>query len=309
MWVSQKMNTLKALAPYLLYLSLLSSGCEKDPSAIEHAPIPEGSWNIYTPYDWSHDGRPYQSEYCIVFSDGASGALKMKAAELTDQSFTEIMGMFNFTNQEDFRLPPENDKINIYINQNHEPNVVAAYWGNLIVTIRTPDFDRGHYAYLFKHELTHEFQFMIEGRENLGTDVWFREGIAIYCGGGMNYIRTVGDLDNWISQNAQFPNYGNPISIHRWADFPEGSDISGYYTVFDIVMKYILDPNGLGKSLDDVLSLFYDLRRGYSFRNSFLHHFEISLTEFENQIFDRLRIYLSQNPPVKNQYIQNWDIH
>jgi hypothetical protein len=303
------MPTFKILLFYVLLINLffLVSGCEKDSVQPVPVQIEEGSWTIYSPYDWSHDGYPYRSEYCMVYSDGASLALKRKAALFGDRKFVEIMELFDFTNESDFRLPPENEKINLYINQHQEPGIAAAYWGTIIITIRTADFDTSHYEYLFKHELTHEFEFMIEGTVNLGTDVWFREGIAIYGGGGMDFIRNTNDLNSWISRNAQFPNRGNPITIHRWEDFPEDSDITGYYTVFDVVMKYILDTNGMGKSLDDVLSLFYDMRRGISFPSSFQSNFGISLVDFENQIFDSLMVYLSQNPPLAPPIKDNWN--
>jgi len=274
---------------------ILILGCKKEPTGLEPKQIEDGSWIIYSPYNWSHDGQQYSSEYFSVYSDGASIELKKKAGDFCDTKFVEILEMFSFNNHSDFLLPPENDKINLYINQNHDEGIAAAYWGTIIITIREDDFNTTRYDYLFKHELTHEFEFLIEGTVNLGTDVWFREGIAIYGGGGIDYINNNADLNHWISMNSHFPNQGNPITIHSWEDFPEGSDITGYYTVFDIVMKYILDSNGLGKSIDDVLTLFYDIRNDVSFTIAFQNNFGISLNEFEENIFDRLGNYLNDN--------------
>jgi len=278
---------------FLFFIIVLIQSCKETPTEIEQIQIKDGSWTKYSPYKWSHDGEPFISEHCIVYSDAASLALKKKAGEFCDTKFIEILDMFDFDKQADFLLPPENEKINLYINQNQEEGIAAAYWGTIIITIRTVDFDTNRYNYLFKHELTHEFEFLIEGTVNLGTDVWFREGIAIYGGGGMNYIKNSDDLNHWISVNANSPNLGNPITIHQWEDFPEGSDITGYYTVFDVVMKYILDPSGLGRSLEDVLQLFYDVRNGVSFSIAFQNNFGISLKALENDIFDRLRTYLT----------------
>jgi hypothetical protein len=305
------MDTRSIIGRYLFSFLLLFSflSCEKEPVEPPPPNTEEGSWTIYSPYDWSHDGYPYSSQYWVVYSDGASTFLKQKAGLFADQKFIQIMEMFDFTNEEDFRLPRQNEKMNLYINQTHDQDIAAAYWGTIFITIRTADFDTSHFAYLFEHEITHEFEFLIEGTVNLGTDVWFREGIAIYGGGGRNYIRNVSDLNRWISQNSHFPNGGNPISIHRWGDFPEGSDIPGYYMVFDVVMKYILDENGLGRSLDDVLTVFYDMRNGMVFSTSFQNNFGISLSEFEAQIFDRLANYLSQYPPFAFPNISNYGIH
>ena len=279
------------LIPLLLLISILS--CKDEPTGVEQIQIEDGSWTIYSPYKWAHDGEPYRSVHCVVYSDAASLELKKKAGEFCDIKFIEILGMFDFDRQADFLLPPENEKINLYINQNQDEGIAAAFWGTIIITIRSNDFDTNRYNYLFKHELTHEFEYLIEGTVNLGTDVWFREGIAIYCGGGMNYIKNIDDLNHWISVNSNYPNKGNPITIHEWEDFPEGSDITGYYTVFDVVMKYILDPNGLGRSIEDVLQLFYDVRNGVSFSIAFQNNFGISLKAFENDIFDRLESYLN----------------
>ena len=268
--------------------------CEGDDQAINPADIEDGSWVIYSPYKWSHDGQPYRSVYCDVFSDGASAAMKEKAGKLADAMFLEVLDLFDFTRFEDLRYPPGDEKINVYINRFHEVSIAAAYWGTIIITIRASDFDAGHYEYLFRHELTHEFEFLIEGVVNLRTDLWFLEGIAIYAGGGLNRINTVADLDNWIVQNANYPNQGNPISIHSWSDWPEDSDWNGYCWVFDVVMKYLLDVEGFGKSTREVLNIFYDVWDGISFDTSFQAHFGISLATLESEIFDRLRAYLSQ---------------
>lgn len=292
--MSNRHKIVTCIFSVLLMISI--SRCTKGPTENEPIQIEDGSWTIYSPYDWSHDGQPYTSEHFIVYSDGAGTQLKREAGEFCDTKFIEILDMFDFDNHADFLLPPENEKINLYINQNHPRSIAAAFWGTIIITIRNDDdFNPTRYDYLFKHELTHEFEFLIEGMVNLGTDVWFREGIAIYGGGGMNYITDTTGLDDWITMNSHYPNRGNPITIHSWDDFPEDSDITGYYTVFDVVMKYILDSDGLGRTLGDVLTLFYDIRNGIPFPTTFQTNFGISLEELETDIFDRLRDYLDNN--------------
>jgi len=253
----------------------------------------EGSWLKYSPIDWTHDGNPISGTYCKIYSDGASQTLKLQCLEFADLMFEDILNQFSFDNFGDLKLPPENDKINVYINTEHADNIAYAYWGTIFITIRTTELNTNLYEYLFKHELTHEFEFLIEGTVNLGTDFWFREAIAIYCGGGFNYINTVDDLEDWIKANENFPGQGNPIMIHAWEDFPYGSDVDGYYFyVFDITMKYLLDPKGLNKSYYDVLNLFYEIREGNSFNNAFQNNFGLSLTVFEVEFYDRIRQYL-----------------
>ena len=163
------------------------------------------------------------------------------------------------------------------------------------MTIRSASADLNLYNYLFKHELTHEFEFLIEGAVNLGTDIWFSEGLAIYGGGGLNGIQDLEDLENWIANHADEQGDGNPIKIHVWNDFPPNADVTAYYyNVFDLTMRYILDEYGLDKSPQDILELFTDIRNGFSFANSFETHFGISLADFEFRYYDLMRDYLNQ---------------
>lgn len=280
-----------------LFLIIGLSSCSENNTVGPNDEIEEGSWVTYSPYDWNHDGSPYTSIHCKVYSDGASTQIKRVAGQLADRKFLEILEQFNFENNNDFLYPPGNNEINVYINRNHQENICAAYWGTIFITVRSSVLDTNRYDYLFKHELTHTFEFLIEGTVNLGTDVWFREGTAVYIGsnGGWDYICNADSLNSWRTRNSSYPNKGNPISIHQWEDFPEGSDITGYYTLFNAVMIYILDSNGLGMSLQNILDLFYDLRNGTPFSTAFENNFGISLIEFENDIFNRLESYMRGN--------------
>lgn len=281
----------------LFFLLLVYTGCVDENEEAINPPteIEEGSWVIYSPLKWTHDGFPVSGTLFKVYSDGASYALKLQSLEFADRMFSEILNQFSFDDLDALKLPPENNsKINVYIDTNHEVNVAYAYWGTIFITVHTPVLDTSRYKYLFKHELTHEFEFLIEEYWNLGTDVWFREAIAIYCGGGFNYMKTVDDLEAWINENESFPGKGNPVMIHAWEDFPAGSDITGYYCkVFDITMKYLLDPKGLNKSIQDVLNVFYKVGDGNSFSDAFEENFGLSLEVFEEEYYDRMTAYLT----------------
>jgi len=278
----------------LLLIFFTSVSCEDESKNGINPPveIEEGSWIKYSPLKWTHDGSPLTGSYCKVYSDGASSDLKKQCLEFAEKMFLEILNQFNF-DFNDLRFPPENkSKVNVYIDTSHA--VAYAYWGTIFITIKTPSIDTSRYRYLFKHELTHEFEFLIEEYWNLGTDLWFSESIAIYCGGGFNYIITVEDIEAWIKANENFPGKGNPIMIHKWEDFPAGADIDGYYQkVFDITMKYLLDPKGLNKSINDVLNVFQDIWNGNMFNDAFETNFGISLEAFEYEYYSRIKSYLS----------------
>jgi hypothetical protein len=295
-------KTLHRLLAFMLLLVVISSGgCKKNPTS-PLPPIPEpeiGSWTIYTPYNWAHDGQLCRGTYCTVYSDEASEEMKQQMAEIADERFIQIMRFFDFHNVSDFIYPPGYSKIEIYINRNHPENIAWAYWNGFIITIRSSTIS-GHWynyaVYTARHELTHNFEFLIEGRDVLGSDVWFREGIAVYVGcleyKGWQRIENLNQLESWISQNQNVPGQGNPIRIHQNEDFPPGANWHQYYQFFELAMRYLLDDRGMGKAPKNVLRLFYDMREGIPFPASFQSHFGISLSDFENEFYDRMRTYL-----------------
>jgi len=284
----------------LLAILTVSVECKRNPISPQIPQTEDGLWTIYTPYNWSHDGQPYSSTYCIVYSDEASYEMKQQMAEISDSRFSQIMQLFNFHDVSDFRYPPGSSSLEVYINRNHPENIAWAYWGGFIITIRSSELI-GHWynyaVYTARHELTHIFEFLIEGREALGTDVWFKEGIAVHVGcledTGWQTIRSLSELESWISQNQNVPGQGNPIKIHQNEDFPPGADWHQYYRFFELAMRYLLDRRGMGRSFSDVLNLFYDMRDRISFPVSFRNNFGISLVDFENEFYDRMRAYLS----------------
>ena len=289
----------RVLGFIFLLIIIVLVGCERNPTSPQNPQPEKGSWAIYTPYDWTHDGNPHQSIYCSIYSDAASDELKQQLGEIADESFSQILELFNFNNVSDFIYPPGYSKIEIYINRNHTENINWAYWGGFIFTIRSSDIS-GHWydytVYTVRHELTHVFEFLIEGRESLGTDVWFKEGIAVHIGclesTAFKTIESLSELESWISQNQDVPGKGNPINIHHNSDFPEGADRHQYYRFFELAVRYILDENGMGKSYQDVVSLFYDLREEISFPVTFENHFGLSVSDYEDEFYDRMRIYL-----------------
>ena len=274
-------------------------GCEHDASAPAEADPRDtlpGSWVTWSPFDWDHDGYPVSGEFCKLYSDRVLRDKRPELLQFADNTFRKIMQEFQFLQTGHFLFPPGYNRIHINLSLDNAPGIAYAYWGSVLITVESINPDTTRLAYLMKHELTHVFEFLIEGRAELGTDVWFREGIAVYCGsnGGWDHISTVDDLHTWILKNENYVNGGNPISIHASKDYPEGSDITGYYTVFNAVMKYILDEQGMGKSYADIRELFYDVRTGLAFEDVFELHFGVNLQVFEEEIFERLEAWLEE---------------
>ena len=299
------------LCPFFLLICslilIISVGCKHNPTSPQNPEKEKGSWAKYTPYDWPHDGKPYESAYCTIYSDAAGAEMKQQLAEIADERFSLILKLFDFVNVSDFRYPPGYSKIEIYINRNHPENINWAYWGGFIFTIRASDIG-GHWydytVYTVRHELTHVFEFLIEGRESLGTEVWFKEGIAVHIGclesTAFRTIERLSELEAWISENQKVSGQGNPIKIHQNSDFPDGADKHQYYRFFELATRYILDKKGIGKSFLDVLSLFYDLREGTTFTIAFENHFGIRVRDYSDEFYERMRTYLQNHPRLNS---------
>ena len=307
----------------VLLLVVNTGGCEaglaSPPDSPEDPEDNTGSWAFHTPFDWTHDGRPFAGRHVTVFSDSAGEAMKRHLAEIADEKVDQVMALFDFDDLADLRYPPGSSTIDVYLNRNHPESVNWAYWAGFIITIRSPEIT-GHWldytVYTVRHELTHEFEFLIEGRGGLGTDVWFREGLAVHVG-CLEYpewqtIRSPGELDSWIDRNRDVPGGGNPAGIHQHADLPQGADLHQYYRLFELAVTYMLDESGMGRSYQDVLALFYDIRAGVPFPASFEDRFGISLGAFEAGFFEEARAYLSrdvepQAPAQLKSQAGRWD--
>ena len=295
---SLRFRGLLLLASLLSCLNIFCQG--KLPSeAGSSNPPDKGSWTIYTPFDWAHDGNPVYGNFITVYSDGAGADLKQQVCELAEQQFSDIMLEFQFENTADFIFPPGYNRIDIYINRFHTENIAWAYWGGFLITIRVEPLDTRWQRYLnytAKHELVHVFEFLIEGKIDLFADVWFKEGLAVYLAdpetAGFNPVDTVAELDAWIARNQDHPDQGNPIAIHRQSDFPPNADRTYYYLMFELAIRYLLDERGGMGSLDNVLDLMYDIRNNIAFESSFEDRFELNMEEFETEFYTRLRTYL-----------------
>ena len=258
--------------------------------------ITAGSWETYSPYKWSHDGFPVEGKYCKLYSDRIERDVREELVEYADRQFSDIMDKFSFKAIDDFLYPLGNDKIEINLSLDNEPDIAAAFWGSVLVTVRNELPDTNLLRYVLRHELTHSLEYLIEGTPELGTDVWFREGLAVYyaSNGSWSSINSVDNLKAYIDDHKDHSKNGNPVSIHDWEDFPVGADIPLYYTLFDLLIKYIISPDGLGKSSVELVNIIYEVRKGVLFEIAFDNQIQISLKDFETTIFMRLMQFLEK---------------
>jgi hypothetical protein len=157
----------------------------------------------------------------------------------------------------------------------------------------TPD----SYRSLMQHEVFHVVEFLLIGNptHQQANDVWLREGFASYAA-DIHHVQTVEELDTWRERMKDVPGGGNPIGIHVWSNFPQSvldsNSTIDYYRYFELAVRYLLDPVGLGRTIEDHKALFEDLGQGVAFSNAFQRHYGLQLAVFQAEYWDRIRAYL-----------------
>ena len=105
-------------------------------------------------------------------------------------------------------------------------------------------------------------------------------------------ITTLSAFKRWCAKD-----YKNPVSIHYSSDYPNTSveGYAKYYPMFYLVMAYLLDPNGQGKSIHDIKLIFQDLKNGGSQTNFdavFENRMRMSTQYYEEHFYELMETYL-----------------
>lgn len=288
----------------LLGLLVINVTCdEENPSNSESQQCPARSWRVVD--DLLHDCKPYESDNFRIYSNASSMEAKQELANLCEEVFLELKTVFEVENNDELEM---NDKFEVYSIKDLSPEWgtgYAHYNGFLIAGIDSWHYrdwyrnSRTTYKTTVKHEMTHVFQNRLCGR---WTPVWFAEGLAEYLGGTVNNktvrticgipITTLSAFNTWCAQG-----HKNPVSIRYFSDYPN-TTVDGYaqyYPMFYLVMAYLLDPNGRGKTIHDIRLIFQDLKNGGSqtiFDAVFEDRMGISTQYYEEQFYEMMEAYL-----------------
>ena len=110
-----------------------AAGCGESPSEPANM-VDDGSWYV-TGFRWPHDGRPYESENLVVYSDGASDHARQYLAQLGEELLAELTQQFGVVSEDMFCFPAGQDKIHVFAYKNHFPRD----WGGLGLLRRVAD--------------------------------------------------------------------------------------------------------------------------------------------------------------------------
>lgn len=250
---------------------------------------------------WSHDGQPYESERATVYGDGASLEAKRQLASIAETLLDEVGALLELPPVEQYFSRLGQSKLHLYVYRYHNPQQwggTAWLGGFMVYAIDHPQrsaaglTEIGNYSRLVKHELIHAVQNLIVGSSHsYSTHTWFEEGLAeLLSALNPQYrIDTLKDFDERIASFGAL----NPIAIENdvLPDIPNvGTHY--YYPMFDLTMRYLLDPVGLGGDLADVKAVFEGMGGGASFSEAFSNHFGVPVHTLRAEFFTRLRTYL-----------------
>ncbi len=247
-----------------------------------------------------HDNRILESENFLTFSDANSDAVKIELSKMAEESLAEVMEAFGIDSSSELGISRRDTKITIYANNSTYPGSGSTSfpYGTIFPAkgssayLAWPEYRRERYRNVVKHETMHVFQLLfglyagVRGKNR--PPMWFQEGIAEYISGGAFVpIESIEELEEWIMGE-----HWNPLDIVTGEDWQTLVG-AGYYPLYHLAVKYLLDDKGLGKSYSDVKLMFEYMLINHDFNSSFEKCFGISVEYFRNNYFDLMRDFMS----------------
>ncbi len=264
-----------------------------------------GSWyGVYGMFHFGHDGYPYESEHFVVYSGFCPAEERQRVADVLEEQLIELKSELHITGDHEFAHLTQNRKIDVFLSKYQvEPNWWgSAYRKGLIYRSRDSPYYRGNgvaYDYILKHELMHVVEFLLteRGRDWMAslTNTWFKEGIAEYVSdlsGSRPRIDDTDGLMQWMDGDG----HGNPIATRAWTDIPraraETGNVGSYFPGFELAFRYLVDPDGHGRTMLDVKNVLLDIRQGRTFEMAFAARIGMSVDEYQASFTDLMTEYL-----------------
>lgn len=266
------------------------------------------SWNA-AGFPYGHDGEPFRSESFEVFSGFSRADTRRYVADALEGHLQDLKATFDISSDEELDGWDEGTRIDVLILRYQGTDVLwtgQSYRYGLIV--HAPDspryvregYDEALYDQLLRHELTHVLEYYLVGRRGTYASVekWFHEGVAMVMGGTPpNRIASVEALGEWRRDMGSYPGQGNPIRIETNSDYPtpirsNATQLGRYYLCFELAVRYLLDPDGLGRTPADVKGIYLDVRNGSSFSAAFSARMGIGVDWYETNFYSLMERYL-----------------
>jgi hypothetical protein len=254
-----------------------------------------------------HDGRIFESNAILTFSDASAEEMKVLFSKSAEEDLREIMASLAVADAVELGISGADPDTKIKIYARRRPPYATGIWigaRNPAIMFDAIDCQRlssnlaGNHAYVrrgLKHEITHMVQLLIIGLQNVVDSwppCWFTEGLAEHVSGGVSScpgpITTVAQLDAWLSDSRHSV---APLEIQQFEDIPSGLGCE-YYTMFGLVLDFLLDPQGGGRTGADVKALLAELAQSHDFPAAFANQMGMSVDYLRDNLRDVLASWL-----------------
>jgi len=268
----------------------------------------QGPWTV-TGYRFGHDGLPYLGESFMIYSDFSAQDERQYLAETLEGHFREMKTSLGVLGNGELEGWIPGTRIDVLSLRAQADTVL--WMGNSFrygFIVHSPDsrrysqagYTRAIYDQLLRHELMHVVEYYLTGIQatNEATEKWFQEGAAMVMGGEPpGQLRSLGALNQWRQEMSAYAGQGNPVLIKTWQDYPaeiqaDASALNGYYLAFELAVRYLLDPEGLGKTWADVRALYLAIREGTPFSSAFEARMGLSPESYASAFWTRMDEYL-----------------
>ena len=273
----------------------------------------DGPWVVQAGQGFGHDGAIIESEHVILYSDFSAPAVRESLLLLIEDAYDDLTRRLQVRHDRELDFPP-GGRIHVYSDK-YQADPAYGYasvvngWafrdGFVVMAADAPRYARGgyypnRYRRLVIHEVMHSMEFMLVGRDAPvhSTMVWFREGVATYMAGlapggiPINDV-TNEDLHQWRHRHETWPPYGNPIAIESFGDLPSmGLPSSAWYVWFAQVIRYVVEPEGLGLGEEALRSVYDGIRAGAPFEEAFAATMGITVAQLRDEFYATMEDFL-----------------
>ncbi|MFC1725747.1 hypothetical protein ACFL4T_08975 [candidate division KSB1 bacterium] len=248
---------------------------------------------------FDHDNRIYETEHILTYGDEVSDESKIWYAEMAEQAYFELKTLFYITETDNFGIKADGPetKIQIILNKNDPRSQRSFTYGFMLYSLDSPYCfaNEDNFYNEVKHELTHVFHMYFDGTSRRYPLGWFREGLAEYAADG-GFFPQITSLSQFHSLKDLLDDYNmHPLKI-TWSMLTDkpGEVHSACYSMSHLAMSYLLDPQGLGKSILDIKHMLIDVKNEVAtFEMAFNLYFGIYIDAFENDFYDLMESYLN----------------
>jgi hypothetical protein len=244
----------------------------------------------------TNDNRVLETEHLLIYSDASEDWAKIEMGRTGEEALALIMGLFQVT-PEELGIVDMYSRIEVYsMRRLNNIGTVADINGyiNWAHDTTNSSIDPSWVLETAEHECTHTVQFRLGGTYSV-VWCWFTEGLAEAVSDGGMYppLRCWPEVEAFRNR----PNSVNPVSVRVLEDIPDWTSSNGavasvYYPLFGLAVRWLLDPNGHGKTCIDVKQMFRDIAGGMDFFQAFQTRMGISMESYRDHFYGWMEGFL-----------------